>query len=156
MMVSIYASIVGTLGFLFSAYNIVRDRAQVVVKFQKNMYVRGVLGYDPEKIYINVSVINKGRRPVRIEKVGVRVIGCERGKWILYPDGLADRIENRGVLTEENPSCDYLAEQNDAELAMVWYAFASDARGVMYKRYLHRLPTFWFVWCSIRRFFSRA
>jgi hypothetical protein len=145
-MTSVYASVVGTLGFVFSAWNILRDRARVVVKFQKNMYVMGASQYNPKIPHISISVINRGRRPVRIEKVGVRIIGSSRGKWILYPDRLTGPIANRGVLTEENPSCDYLAEQVDSELAMVWFAFASDAKGVMYKRYLHRLPTFWVVW----------
>ena len=70
-----YGAIVATIGILVSLYNVLRDRARIKIKYQEDMQIIGPQTvYDSNKTYFNITVINKGRRPVNITKAAIRTI----------------------------------------------------------------------------------
>lgn len=68
-----YGAVIATIAAAVSVYNAWRDRSHVVLEFGKN-YRRPETWETP---YFFVSVINRGRRPVRIDKAWVKVYGYD-------------------------------------------------------------------------------
>lgn len=141
-----YGAILATLGFVFSVYNILRDRAKIKILFKKNIWVKGGVGlYKPGVKYLNITVINIGRRPVRIEKAALKIAG-EKGSWLLSDSFVEHRNK---VLTEESPRTEFLADRADVNVDRIWYVSIYDGHDNEYRKYLHPFPTFW-------RFFDRV
>ncbi len=78
-----YGAIVSSLAFFIAFLTYKRDRAKIVVEWQKDMFF-----YDdsinPGEPYLLIKVINKGRRSVRIQQVGFSNL-YKRGGGILNP-----------------------------------------------------------------------
>lgn len=146
-----YGAIVATVGALISIYNILSDRPKIKINYQKDMNIYGPQSiYPKDKTYINVTVINTGRRAVNITKAGFRTLGGKR-KFALFNDSFLS-TRNR-ILTEESPVSEFMVEQDEKMLEMiksVWYIWAQDATGRMYRKYLHPLPYIWRILYWIR------
>lgn len=139
-----YGAIVATLGALTSLYNVLRDKARVKITYQKDMQVGGIQNlYDPNKTYVDITVINKGRRPIRIAKVAVRTVG--KGlKYLLLTDSFFPHVNK--ILTEEDPTAGFLLEQNEDLLASAWYICVYDGTGKVYRKFMRISPPSWRAW----------
>lgn len=143
-----YGAIVATLSIGILLYNTWRDRAVIEIRYQKNMIVSGGQSiYPADKTYFNVSVINKGRRPVNITRAGYRTFGRER-KFGLFCDSFSPHRNK--ILTEESPITEFFVEQDEEVLKSVWYICVYDATGREYRKYLHAFPALWGIWQYIK------
>jgi len=138
-----YGAIVATVSAFIAISNYFRDRARIKIKYRKNVKVTAGPGpYDPSKIYFNIIVTNKGRRPVNIAKVAIRNIGVDKkGKYSLLSDSFL--VGRSRVLDEKNPTTDYFAEQDLINIENAWYIEVYDATGHRYRKYLKLIPPFW-------------
>jgi hypothetical protein len=131
-----YGAIVATVGFLVSLYNVLRDRAKIKITYSKDMMVGGPQAiYDPKKTYFNITVINRGRRPINITKAALRTFEPGKKKFLLLIDSFAAH-RNR-VLDESKPTTEFMIEQDDEMLANSWFISIYDATGRSYRKYVH-------------------
>jgi hypothetical protein len=144
-----YGAIVATVGILVSLYNVLRDRARIKIKYQRDMKIVGPRAvYDPNKIYFNITVINKGRRPVNITKAAIRAIG-EKRKYALLADSFSAH-RNR-VLNESNPTTEFMMEQVEDWLANAWFICVYDATGRGYRKFVHPFLPLSKLWHGFKR-----
>ena len=142
-----YGAIVATLGMAIALVNSWRDRARIKIQYKRNAQIVGLpQHYDPQKTYFNVTVINKGRRPVNITKAGFGVVGKE-APIALLSDSFSP-LRNK-VLTEENPTSEFFVEQDEDLLRHATYIFTVDGTGREYRRYLRLSPVLWRVWVTL-------
>lgn len=135
-----YGAIVATTSALISFIHFLRDRAKIKVECRSDMQIAGNTGpYSPDKTYFNVTVINRGRRPVNITKAAIRNLGTYK-KFLLLTDSFSSS-RNR-VLTEDNPTTEFFIVQSEALLDSSLYVCVYDATGREYRKYLHRFPSF--------------
>lgn len=140
-----FGAIVASISLVFGVYNILRDRPKLKIQFQKDVQLMNTDPlYDSSKTYVSISVINRGRRPIRIESAGLRTV--EKGKYSykLFSDSFC--ATRPKILNEESPRTDFFAKQELFNLANVWYVYAVDGFGRTHKKYLHKFPTIWRVW----------
>src|SRR5579884_1625798 len=95
-----YGAVVSAIGFLLSGYIALRDRPRLSISIDPNMRVKNVPSYDPRKTYINITVRNRGRRPVKIQTVYLKLLGAKAAELMLVGDSLLQH-DARRVLTEE-------------------------------------------------------
>jgi len=132
-----YAAVVATLSFIFSAYNILRDRARIILKYQKNMQIHSTTLYRSDKNYFVITVINKGRRAVTITKAGCRYRQKEKA-WSIASDSFFYGSRELG----EGKSTDFLIEQDLIDFNRLLFIWACDATGRVYKKRVSYLPFF--------------
>jgi hypothetical protein len=133
-----YGAIVATFGFIMSTYSILRDRAKVKIKYEPNMYICGgqELNY-PEKIkHLSISVINRGRRPIRIESAYLKSFGEK--KILLLADSFADHRPK--IITEEKPMTTFLIKQDSIDIKKVYCVIVIDGASRSYKKYVKPFP----------------
>lgn len=122
-----YGAILSTLAILLEIVRLLQDRSKVVVKGKANWrVVGGGKAYPSDKDYVMVTVINKGRRPVTIEKVALVLKG--KGNKVQV---LADALKK--TLLEEGQSVNFLADQSKVDIKTVKRVVAIDATGKVYK-----------------------
>lgn len=126
-----YGAIIATIGFIFGTYNILRDRARIKVWYSWDNFIIGGFGND-DKSYLRVDVTNLGRRPVKITHVAAKLHSTNH--TLLLTSSFQKQNEDR-ILTEQNPSTYYLAEQEELDQKDVWYIYAVEARGKEYRAY---------------------
>lgn len=135
-----YGAIVATAALGFTALNYWRDKARIKIQYKNNIKLWGNNPYyDTDKTYFNVSVINKGRRPIRVSKVWVQTDLKEDSSFIITDSMLP---HTKKVLTEDDPRGEYLAEQDSVDLTNGLYIGISDATGKVYKKNLKFFPYF--------------
>lgn len=144
-----YGAVVATAGMLVSLYNVFRDRAKVKIKYQKDMQIIGPQTvYDPNKTYINITVINVGRRPINITRAAFRTLGTKKKYALLADSFMAHRNK---VLDETNPTTDFMTEQNEELMVNVWFICVYDATGRVYRKYVHPSLPFSRLWHLFNR-----
>jgi hypothetical protein len=139
-----YAAIVATIGVIMTCYSAWRDRPRVVVTINPNMLVRNAPPYDPNKTYIDITVRNRGRRPVQISTVSLKLYRT-RG-FVLVSDSIFQHVHR--VLTEERPRTNFFIEQDLIDPKNIDYAIVYDETGKFYVKY-HRRGA------RLRRFVNR-
>lgn len=92
------------------------------------------------KVCSYLYVYYKGRRPVNIAKAALRVLKKEK-KFLLFTDSFSKLRPH--VLDENNPSCDFMAPEDQMELDKAYYIVVHDAKGKKYKKYMHKFPRLW-------------
>jgi len=136
-----YGAVIATMAAAVSIYNVWRDRSRVVLSFGKNL--RRVEAWDEPLFY--VSVVNRGRRPVRVDKAWVKLYGYD-GETLIA-DSLGTRLDR--TLDERNPKITFWVKESTLETKRIYCIFASDETGRVYKKYIKNFPTFtrllWFV-----------
>lgn len=132
-----YGAIVATFGFIFSTYNILRDRAKIRISYRRNSVVMNYPPYDHNKKYITISVVNKGRRTVRIGNVAVKLF-CTKGYTLVNDSIVGGRNQ---ILTEENPQTVFFIEEECIKFDNAYCIFVYDGAGREYKKYTRILPT---------------
>lgn len=138
--VSWYGAIVATTALIFTWLNYLRDKAKLKIKYQKNVGIAGKNPYyDTKKTYFNVSVINTGRRPIRISKIWIQTDLPENSCFIL---GDSMQPHTKKVLTEEDPRGEYFADQSTIKFKNSLYVGVADATGKIYKKKMLFFPYF--------------
>lgn len=135
-----YAAIVSTVGIMISFFNYFRDRSKIKIKYKTDVQLINVEHYDEDKKYLDISVINLGRRPIKLGNVALKMLG-KRG-YTLLSDSLLNSQGQARVLTEENPITDYFAESYFVDFGKVLFIAVYDATGRRYIRYISLFPTF--------------
>jgi hypothetical protein len=139
-----YAAIVATISLLVTFYNAWKDRARIRISINSNMQIRNVSFYSPQKTYIDIAIRNRGRRPVKISTVALKLYRT-RGFFLLN-DSVHQHMPR--VLTEEEPRTNFFVEQNLVAPERIEYAVVHDEAGNMYIKYARPSAIF-------RRFVSR-
>ena len=143
-----YGAILATIGVAFQLLSHYRDRANIYIKVQRDMMVYGNNPiYDKKKVYINITVINRGRRPINISKAGIRTFSGD-SKFALLTDSFMPHRQR--ILTEKDPVSEFMMEQDERILAGAWYVCVFDATGREYRKYLHKFPSFWRIYYWLR------
>jgi len=133
-----YAAIVATISAFVILLNYLRDRPKIKIKYMNNAKILppGSI-HDPSKTYFNISVINRGRRAIRIETAALKIISKE-GHFILTDSFLKNRIR---VLTEEKPRTEFFVDQSLLDISKISYIVVYDGIGGKYKKYVQRFPS---------------
>lgn len=135
--VAVYAAVIASFGLFLSLLNYFRDSASLKIEFKPDWTVLGQHEqYKENTIYSEIRVTNRGRRPIRIEKLGARV--KNEKKWIMIFDPYWFNKTNR-ILTEENPSSSIYWEKKLFPNKNIYYFSIQDAAGRSYKKWLHPL-----------------
>jgi hypothetical protein len=122
-----YAAIIGTGSLAVSALNVWRDRPRIKVSADAGNRVHGVSAYSPDKLYISVTVANRGRRPVTISKVwfDTRNHNPERGPHMLLSDSFLQGARE----VAEGKATHYLMDQTDIDLNDLTRVVVADLTG---------------------------
>jgi len=135
-----YGAILATGGSILSVCNFFRDKAKIEVGYSLDNQFYNIgppYPYKEKEDYICVTVINKGRRPVIIEKASLRVFGTKG--YFLLGDSFADfRVK---LIDEKNPQTNFFTEQSTIDIKNVIYAEITDGTGKKYRKYLKKFPT---------------
>lgn len=137
-----YGAVIATLAAAVSIYNVWQDRSRVVLGFGKNF--RRVENWDEPLFYI--SVVNRGRRPVKIDKAWVKVYGYD-GEGLLAES--LNTAQER-TLDERNPKITFWSPEGALEVNNIYRIYVSDETGKVYKKYTKSFPTFMRWWWAIR------
>jgi len=70
MLLAIYGAVISTFGIILSAYNYSRDKAKIKVKANFGFMQSSIGAEGP---FFFVEAINRGRRPVTLSSVGIRM-----------------------------------------------------------------------------------
>jgi hypothetical protein len=131
-----YAAVISTVNLIVIGYNIWRDRAHIKIKYEPGMNLLGdvsALGYNLEKKYLSISVINRGRRPIRIEIASLKIL--KKKEFALLSDSFLER--RKKVITEDSPTTTFLVDQDHIDIKNVWYVLIVDGTGRKYKKYIN-------------------
>jgi hypothetical protein len=119
-----YAAIVATISVAVNAYGAWRDRAHLVVTARAGYRVTpGAHPYSPEKLYISVTVANRGRRPTTVSHVWLLLKGTK--EMTLLDDSFLQGSRE----LKEGTSTNYLLDQNLIRPENVKYVYAGDQTG---------------------------
>ena len=151
-----YGAIVATLGFALSLYAIFRDRAKIDIKYEPNMYLAGngaaVFYKQSDKMHLSISAINKGRRPIRIDRAALRIFG-HYNKNFLLTDSFANHRNK--IINEENPKTTFMVVQDLIDLKNVIYVVVTDGTGRQYRKYIKKFPTIYLIIDWLKNKFSK-
>ena len=137
-----YGAVIATIAATIPIYNAWRDRPRVVLGFGKNF--RRVEAWDEPLFY--VSVVNRGRRPVRIDKAWVTVYGYDGA--LLLPDSFNTIQEC--ILDERNPKITFWTKEDTMNVGNIYRIYVSDDTGKVYKKYIEIFPNFTKLWWAVR------
>lgn len=139
-----YGAIIASSALIWQVctYFLERGHIKLILEIDRKIISSsGEVGpYDKDKQYINIRVINKGKRPIRIKNVGFYELNPEK-KTSLAVDAFQEH-KNK-LLDDTNPSEDFLCEQDGIRIQNIAYLIATDARGNNYKQHLHKPYFLW-------------
>ena len=127
-----YAAIIGTFSAIKVIYDILTDRRMITLSYRTDVTIQGG-AYDPKVQQFCLEVINTGKRVVKIVNVGYFQ---KDGRKVLLTDSMYNP-ESR-ILTDSNPSTSYFTPNKNVSLDKLWYLYALDGRGKVYKKYLYK------------------
>jgi hypothetical protein len=140
--VSWYGAIVATIAGAVSIYNAWKDRARIKIKYEPGMFiVGGSSRYKDGVKHLSISVINKGRRPIRIEQAYLRDFDKDKEGLVLTLPG-SFYEERPRVITEESPTTTFITQQDKLNLERIYCVVIVDGAGRKYKKYVKSFPTF--------------
>lgn len=131
-----YAAAIATFSAVKVVYDVLSDRRKIQLSYRTDVTIQGG-GYDPKVQQFCVEVVNTGKRVVKVVNVGYFK---KDGTKALLTDSLFN-LESR-ILTDSNPSTSYATPLKDVDLSALWYLYALDGRGKVYKKYLYRFAKF--------------
>lgn len=139
--VSWYAALLSTV---LGIHTLSKEKLAVSVSYSANMHVAGQR--NPEGGYISITVSNTGRRPVTIEKVGLKFFDKKQvgGENLIFRDSLT-RGPKR--LDEGDAGWTIIEPKNNLNLKNISYCWAIDGTGRIYKK----KSSFLFVW-TLKKF----
>jgi len=155
---AIWGAVTGTAGVLISLFSLLvsylnfkRDRADVRLDFQKDRQLIGQLlhGFKPHTNYICLSVLNKGRRTVTIEKAGATFLK-EKGGLIFSDSMIFGSRELR-----EGKRIDFLTEQEGLNLDDINSFEAYDSVGNVYRKHYASWYRSFYYWLLDKLYIRR-
>ena len=88
--IAIYAAVIATISAAWSIYSILRGKPKLALK--ANLGFRGSpSGYSPTCLYI--EVVNKGRRPITVEGVGLKLDNGQLASYFPYEGELPKELQ---------------------------------------------------------------
>ena len=144
-----YGAIVATISAVIGILNHLRDRARIEIRYKGGWEITGPMEalYSKDKTYFSIKVINKGRRPMNIEKAAIRCIDRNM-KYMLLSDSFSS-VRNR-LIDEKQPTSEFLVEEDLIDFRKAWYILIVDATGREYRKYFRIFPIFWRVYYFLR------
>lgn len=145
---AIWGATTGTLALSLNAFDKVRDRSILRIRLARDMKIIGpaeLAGYDNNKTYLMVTVTNKGRRPINVDRVFVRQLRKGKTQTFFVVHNQTSRI-----LTEENPVTQFPIDQEGVDYDRLYYVVILDKRGREYKKYYRRFPRLWKIYMYLR------
>src|SRR5262249_15048610 len=120
-----------------SIINSLLDRAKIWVTVSPNMGTMDVPGYDPDKTYVAIKVVNVGRRPVYISQISG-----------LVPDGRQFLVtavyHNPQKINAGDPPAHFLLDQSYLhKFRAMWpgiYFIVTTANARQFRRFLDKNP----------------
>lgn len=147
-----YGAIVASLSVIFSAYQIWRDSSRIKISLETGLNFYNAAPFYKENIeYIGVSVVNKGRRPIKITHATFLVLGDE--KKLLLTDSFADH--RKQVITEDEPKTQFFIEASLVDLGKIWCIVVTDGAGRDYKKYVKKFPTVLRIYYAIKKRYEK-
>jgi len=135
-----YAAVMATASAFVSFYNILRDRAKIIISHQKGMkMINPAPGFSAEKNYVIVTVRNKGRRPISLGNAAFATIN---GEALIITDSFMNTSGDNRILTEENPEGKFIVDPEGIDFSEILYIQVFDKAGREYRKYMCKLPTF--------------
>ena len=119
-----YGAIVATCSLVISTLNAWRDRARLSVRVQRNMVALTGSPTDSEQTYLLVTVANRGRRPVTIDKVWFEQEAEQSPKWLVK-----DSLTQGPREVTEGKSVTYMAENGQFDLSIARWVCIGLATG---------------------------
>jgi len=148
-----YGAIVATLSACVAIYNAWRDRAMIVITYQKRMKIMNAIPpLSEDKHYFIVTIRNRGRRAVSIGNAGIMYIS---GEYFLLGDSIHNIANTNRVLTEEKPDTQIISEQEGVDFSKLYYIQVFDKAGREYRKYTSKIPTFKKWWYKIKIIFTK-
>lgn len=138
-MISLWGAGLSTFLGIIKLIEFYRDKAKIKIIFEKNKKILNNNSYDINKKYFIIKAINLGRRPIKIIKAGMEFTLENKNGAILAESFLKNKI-----LKEEDRSVAFIGEQNNTDFKKILYVYVEDDTGKKYKKYLHKIPTFWY------------
>ncbi len=142
---AVWGAALSTLLAIVRLMDFIRDRVRVQVRVKGGYHCHPKDPHNPDGTYITISVVNKGRRPVKVSSAA-----------LMKPKGFEIDWVVRELLSEPKP---YLQEGQSHSFKMLeddigfgsdqYVAFIEDASGKRY--YSHKLPVRWWRLRRIRK-----
>ncbi len=143
-----YGAIVATAGFIFSAYSIWRDSVRLKITIEKDLRFYNTHGLYKENVdYVRVTVVNRGRRPVKITQAEILTLNST--KRLLLTDNFAKhRVQ---VLTEDEPKTQFFIESSMVNFDKIYCVIIGDGANRLYKKYTKIFPTVLKIYYKFRK-----
>lgn len=133
--IALIGAVTGISGVALGTVNLLRDRARIKIVYKSDWEVIGDHPhYKNNTIYSEIRVINKGRRPVTIQKLAARV-RTDKG-WIIIFDPFWFNTTNR-LLNEENTTSNIYWIKGSFDPKDIYYFIIEDTAGRRYKKWLN-------------------
>jgi len=127
-----YGAVVATLSAAVSAYNILRDRARLLIKIAVNMrFLNADEPYESGTFTV-VTVVNCGRRPITITHVWFE--GGRKTEKLL----LGDSIKHGARELAEGKWADYPCKQGNLDKQLIKYVCVTDSTGRVHRKRVPR------------------
>lgn len=148
--VAVLGAITGTISLI---WNITKEIIKVKITFRKSMQIMGDGKYDQNKLYFVLTVINKGRIPLKITKAGYKTIIEEKkgeGCWETMSDSFA--ISEERILTDIHPLTDFLLQEDLINLENVDFLWAEDGKKKRYNKQIRIFPSFYKIFYRLKNY----
>lgn len=147
-----YGAVVATAGFIFSAYSVWRDSARLKISISRKINLYNTNGlYKKNVDYIGVTVVNRGRRPIKISSAELLILGNKNRLFLT--DSLFDhRIQ---TITEDEPKKQFFVEEKDVDFDKIYCVVVKDGAKRVYKKYTKKFPTILKVYYKIRKNYDK-
>ncbi len=132
--IALWGAITGSISLLVLIFTFLRDRPIIKITYKEGWKIMNAIPPYKEGVsYTSISVFNKGRRAIRIEKAVFRVKGDK--PWILLTDSWSP-TRNK-ILTEGKPSTEFNFESKLINFDKVYYIAVFDGVGKKYVKWVH-------------------
>ncbi len=147
-----YGAIVASLSVVFSAYQVWRDSSRIKIYLETGLHFHNAPPLYEEGVnYVGVSVINKGRRPIKITHATFLILG-EENRLLLTDSFSNHRVQ---VLTEENPKTQFFAKEELVDIDKIWCIVITDGTGKDHKKYTKKFPTVLRACYAIKNYYEK-
>jgi hypothetical protein len=151
LLLGIIGTVTGVSSLLLEFYREILDGYKITLEIKKNMKGFNTEPFLKEKNeYIIFTVINRGKRPVKIRTIYLRLLTKREKENLILTDSFNCR-HNR-LLTFENPSTQYYLEQEGVNMKYLLYVGIIDDYGKHHKFYPRNkiIILFWYLYMRFR------
>ncbi len=121
-----YGAVLATVAAAKTIYDWWSDRSRLKIEWQFDMRMQ-----DEHDTFFMVNVVNRGKRPVKITHVAVKLYGQKEIGLL----GHSFTNQDQRILTDEKPATQYPTIQGNISPQSLWLVIVYDARGREYRKY---------------------